>query len=462
MKSFLQRVMPSVFGKASPTVNESASTPAPSPAKAAVPTPGADSASAEVRQIVKTVGAKRPLISAKGDIAGFEFRISDGVYQRLQKKNDPIAQSAHVAAALSSARLTMQTGRMGLARLPVAWMQHSATSEPLNGAMVALQTADALHLSAELKIAYSQTAHRLRELGAKVGWERTLDLDGEPDFVLARQGSTSMIELMGSMKRWPADIQALPAVACDIASVEDLEAALQHGVQWACGALAPNGQTLEPAEALPVSPEAGRVGYLLNLLVTGAETIAIVREIKGDVSLSYRLLKRLNSASFAQQSPVISIDQAVMLLGRNELYRWLSLLLMQFAVTRKASSALQEVALWRSRLMELLATERQEAHPEQLFTLGLASMLGLILKMSQADVVSTLKLPEAASQALLEGAGPWHVYLQMAMQIEAQEVDGEGSVADQFGGAQRVLQLSDEAWGWGADNADRSDGKAAP
>ena len=49
-----------------------------------------------------------------------------------------------------------------------------------------------------------------------------------------------------------------------------------------------------------MSPEARRIGYLLNLLVTGAETGSIVREIKGDVSLSYRLLKRLNSASFAQ------------------------------------------------------------------------------------------------------------------------------------------------------------------
>jgi EAL and modified HD-GYP domain-containing signal transduction protein len=291
-----------------------------------------------------------------------------------------------------------------------------------------------------------------------VGWERTLDLDGEPDFVLARQGSTPMAELLGSIQRWSAEIQALPVVACDIASVEDLEAALQQGVQWACGALAPNGQVLEPAEALPVSPESRRIGQLLNLLVTGAETGSIVREIKGDVSLSYRLLKRLNSASFGQQNPVVSIDQAVMLLGRNELYRWLSLLLMQFAVSRKASSALQEVALWRSRLMELLAKERAEAHPEQLFTLGLASMLGVILKMSQTDVVDTLKLPEAARQALLEASGPWHVYLQMAMQIEAQEVDGENAVADQFGGAQRVLELGDEAWAWGAENTDRGAG----
>jgi EAL and modified HD-GYP domain-containing signal transduction protein len=460
VKSFLQRVMPSVFGNKSPQAELQA--PVAAPSRPTGTPMQAVTAAADVRQIVKTVGAKRPLISTQGDIAGFEFRVSDDVYRRLQKRDDPVAQSAHVAAALASARLTMQTGRMGLARLPItwanAWVHRNTSADSMGGAMVALQTADALHLSAELRVAYSKTANRLRELGAEVGWERTLDLDGEPDFVLARQGSTPMAELLGSIQRWSAEIQALPVVACDIASVEDLEAALQQGVQWACGALAPNGQVLEPAEALPVSPESRRIGQLLNLLVTGAETGSIVREIKGDVSLSYRLLKRLNSASFGQQNPVVSIDQAVMLLGRNELYRWLSLLLMQFAVSRKASSALQEVALWRSRLMELLAKERAEAHPEQLFTLGLASMLGVILKMSQTDVVDTLKLPEAARQALLEASGPWHVYLQMAMQIEAQEVDGENAVADQFGGAQRVLELGDEAWAWGAENTDRGAG----
>ena len=79
----------------------------------------------------------------------------------------------------------------------------------------------------------------------------------------------------------------------------------------------------------------GRIGNLLNLLVTGAENNDIVANIKSDVGLSYRLLQRINSASFARINAGASIDQAVLLLGRGELYRWLSLLLFQFAALEK-------------------------------------------------------------------------------------------------------------------------------
>ena len=180
------------------------------------------------------------------------------------------------------------------------------------------------------------------------------------------------------------------------------------------------------------------------------------------MGLSYRLLLRINSASFAQLGAGATIDQAVLMLGRNELYRWLSVLLVQFAGSRKASSALQEVALWRSRLLELLAIERREDIPGQFFTLGLASMLGLLLKMNPADVVSTLNLPEPAQQALLAQTGPWHSYLQVAVLVESQLLEDAGALTDQFGGVERVLALSDEAWAWAAQHTDKAARGEAP
>ncbi len=210
---------------------------------------------------------------------------------------------------------------------------------------------------------------------------------------------------------------------------------------------------------MPVPPEVQRVGRLLNQLATGEETAVIVGGIKGDVGLSYRMLQRLNSASFAQRGAMASIDQAVLMLGRKELQRWLSLMLVQFAGSRKVASALQEIALWRSRFVELLAVEQGEAEPGQFFTLGLASMLGLILKMSQAEVVATLSLPPLAEQALLAQSGPWHVYLQIARQVEAQSISDAAALADGFSGAAQVLALSDQTWAWAAENSGR--GQAA-
>jgi EAL and modified HD-GYP domain-containing signal transduction protein len=132
-------------------------------------------------------------------------------------------------------------------------------------------------------------------------------------------------------------------------------------------------------------------------------------------------------------------------------------LLVQFAGKRKASSALQEITLWRSRLLELLAKESNEPIPGQLFTLGLASMLGPLLKISQNEVVSTLNLPAPARQALLEQDGPWHVYLHMALLVQTQSLDEHSELAEPFGGVERVMALADEAWtwAWDAEHANR-------
>jgi EAL and modified HD-GYP domain-containing signal transduction protein len=270
-----------------------------------------------------------------------------------------------------------------------------------------------------------------------------------------------MAAMMVAMRAWPAALKGLPVIATDIVSTEDLELALQAGVAYACGALVPRAERDEVAEVKPVPPEVRRIGHLLNQLVTGADTGVIVGEIKGDVGLSYRVLRRLNSARYAQLNG-FSIDQAVPVLGRNELYRWLSMMLVQFAGSRKASSALQEIALWRSRLLELLALEKGEPVPGQFFTLGLASLLGAILKLEPVDVVSTLSLPESARQALLDQTGPWHVYLAIAQQLEAHTLEDSPHLADAFGGVARVHVLSDEAWTWAEENTDKTASAAAP
>jgi EAL and modified HD-GYP domain-containing signal transduction protein len=179
------------------------------------------------------------------------------------------------------------------------------------------------------------------------------------------------------------------------------------------------------------------------------------------VSLTYRLLQRMNSASFAHLGGISSVDQAVQMLGRNDLHRWLSLMLMQFAGSRKMASALQEIALCRSRFVELLAIERGESEPGRFFTLGLASMLGLILKLEPEQVVATLSLPPEAEQALLAQAGPWYVYLRTANQVEHQTVSEASVAADGFSSLERVLELSTQAWAWAEANAVQDSPKPA-
>ena len=438
MKTFLQHLLPRLFG----------APPAQSATEAAGALVNAPDQQAKTVPAAQVTGPRRPLIDSNGAIAGFEFHINKNILDRLDRRADPLGRGAHVAALLTSARLLAASGRTGLARVPVDWLAHTVAVEVSAGVWVGIEPATEQHHENLLLPAARQLVQQLRTAGAKVGWDPACAWDLAPDFALLTAGSEPMAKLLQRQQSWPAELQNLAIVVTDVADVEDLEMALYHGVHFACGVLAPVGTTSAARDLLPLPPEVRRVGHLLHQLDDGSDTALIVSGIKSDVGLSFDLLKRINSASFAQIKADASIDQAVLLLGRNALYRWLSLLLVRFAGRRKVSSALQEITLWRARLLERLAQESQDPAPDQLFTLGLASMLSQILKISPQDVVSTLNLPSAAQQALLDQSGPWFVYLQTVWQVESHQLDEANELVARLGGVAQVTALADEAWAW--------------
>ncbi|MFD2272983.1 HDOD domain-containing protein [Undibacterium arcticum] len=75
--------------------------------------------------------------------------------------------------------------------------------------------------------------------------------------------------------------------------------------------------------------------------------------LKRDATLSYRLLRYINSAGFGLGREIQSLRQALAMLGYQPLYRWLSLLLAT-ASTTGYSPVLLETAVIRGRLTELL------------------------------------------------------------------------------------------------------------
>ena len=443
MPSLLQRLRQVFSSQQNPPAQKK-----PARSSRTVPDKEASPAETGATAALVAVAARRPLMAADGAIFGFEFCIDEAILRRLRSRNDPRGRAAHVSALLTSARLMSQTGRVGFARLPIDWMVYVTDVSCAAGAWVGIEPAPPAAQASDQMETAANLVQQLRMAGVKVGWDITLMPDQTPDFVMLHQGPDPMSTLLEATKTWPQALRDLPTLVTDVASIKDVELALSSGIRYACGALVPPAQPLSPADTLPLPPEVQRVGQLLNQLVIGTDTAVIVSDIKSDVGLSYRLLRRINSASFAQLHAEASVDQAVLMLGRNELYRWLSLLLVQFAGKRKASSALQEVTLWRSRLLELLAQEKNEPAPGQLFTLGLASMLGPLLKISQDDVVSTLNLPAPARQALLDQAGPWHIYLYMALLVQTQSLAEHSELAEPFGGVERVMALADDAWVW--------------
>jgi EAL and modified HD-GYP domain-containing signal transduction protein len=128
--------------------------------------------------------------------------------------------------------------------------------------------------------------------------------------------------------------------------------------------------------------------------------------IKRDPNLSYRLLQYVNSAFHGVKTEVTSIRHAVVLLGERELRRWASLVVLTSIASNKPEELLLQATL-RARFAELLAPLASLGNREQeMFLLGLLSLLEAILDAPIRDIVKPLPLTDELKAALIDRKGP--------------------------------------------------------
>jgi len=140
--------------------------------------------------------------------------------------------------------------------------------------------------------------------------------------------------------------------------------------------------------------------------------------IKRDVSLSYRLMKFINSVHFGFRVEIHSIRQALALMGMVELRKWLSLLAMS-AVSRDKPGELMMHSLVRARFCELLAPKAGFSKMSaELFLLGLFSMIEAFLDRPRAEIFEELPLSEDIKAALLKGQGPFYPIFELVRSYE--------------------------------------------
>lgn len=387
-------------------------------------------------------GAQRPLVSAQGHLGAFEFQLAPALLSRLR---GPAAQAC-TGNLLGAMRLCCSQGLGALAALPASWLAPAALDAHFAPGMHLLLRADALFEDAA---ATCLLVSRLRRAGVRVGWaaQSTPPMPkaaGRPDFMpLAPPAEPSVAAWQhaaaAAAQRWPG----VPLLLLDLPSVDALEATLGHGVLFAACTL---GGCVEPTRAQALPPQAQRALQLLNRLLNDEDHAAVVDAIKADAALSLRLLQFLNSAGALPGRELNSIEQAVMLLGRDALYRWVAQLLVRMSPPRPAAQALQATALARARLFEQLARAAQAPNPGTLYLLGLATMLPLLLQCNIDTAVDALRLPQSAAQALRAQGGPWLPYLQLLQALEAANLPVIEALARPFGGSDHVLASWAEAW----------------
>ena len=174
----------------------------------------------------------------------------------------------------------------------------------------------------------------------------------------------------------------------------------------------------ETLSAKIINPSYTAVLNLLNLVSRDAENNEIEKGFKVDTALSFKLLRYINSIGFGLSCEIQSINHALSILGRKQLYRWLTLLMVT-AGKNSATSALMKTSITRGRFSELLGSsyfEKQER--DNLFVVGIFSLLDSILEMPMELVMEKIHLPETVTDALMTREGIYGPFLQLAEACE--------------------------------------------
>ena len=142
---------------------------------------------------------------------------------------------------------------------------------------------------------------------------------------------------------------------------------------------------------------------LLTLIESDANTSALDAVFREESKLSYSLLRLVNSAALAPRTPIISFAQAINLLGRRQLQRWLQLLVYSDPNNGQHPNPLLLKAAARGRMVELLASHLVpsiEVTTDVAFMIGTFSLLDVLLNMPMPKILDQLPLPDIAQKSL--------------------------------------------------------------
>jgi EAL and modified HD-GYP domain-containing signal transduction protein len=204
------------------------------------------------------------------------------------------------------------------------------------------------------------------------------------------------------------------------------------GAEWATGSFLSTIDEQDKAQKLSESRMV--LMELLNLVREDADAKVLADVAKHDPGVAVRLLSMANAPAYGLSKPVTGIDQAITLLGRETLYRWLAISVFSAGADRERDKALLEVALTRARFLELVAlSARSKQEADELFLVGLLSFIDTLLSMPLKDVLASMSLPAGVRDVLLKSEGPYGPYLLLSLSVEKCQHERASQLADKLG-----------------------------
>ncbi|HUW49991.1 MAG TPA: EAL domain-containing protein [Sulfuricella sp.] len=393
---------------------------------------------------------RQPILDRDNHIVAYELLFRSGQVSEALVQDDLQASAQVIVQAFSERDIaSVLGGKKGFINVSVDLLL-SDIIELLPSDKVVIELLETIQIN-------EQIISRCSDLKA-MGFSLALDdFIGGPQFVplfdivevvkfdLPLMGLADLKKNVAYLKHWP--LQLLAEKVEDIGQAEhckDLGFDLFQGYYYA-----------RPVILSGKRPDASKLALtrLVGLVLNDAETFEIEQAFKHDPSLSYNLLRLVNSVAMGMNHKISSLKHAIIVLGRQQLQRWLQLLLF---VNQDGDmhSPLLELAATRGRLMELLATVqvKDKDYHGRAFMVGIMSLLDTLLCMQLEDIIKQVNLSNDIEKALLEHGGPLGNLLLLVKKMEQTDFDAAAAILDKMRLSRTDLtQAQMEAMRWAND-----------
>ncbi len=192
------------------------------------------------------------------------------------------------------------------------------------------------------------------------------------------------------------------------------------------------------------NPEQTTLLVVLGQLLTDVDLPRIERAFHNHEELTINLLALVNSAAMGLSRKVGSLQQALVILGRRQLMRWVQVLLYSHSDIKSAPMLMQMAAV-RAKLMDTLcsthaeAEKRTDIYRDRAFTVGILSLTHILLGMDLLQVVEQIGLDDEIRSALMDKEGFLGNLLSLTEHIETANFAAAETLLDGLSIAPRDL-----------------------
>lgn len=176
-----------------------------------------------------------------------------------------------------------------------------------------------------------------------------------------------------------------------------------------------------------LSPSQMAIMQLLSLVNSDADDAEIENAIKKDVTLGINLLKLVNTPAVGMRHRINSLSQALLVLGRKQLQRWLQIMLYAEPCKKgQGMTPLLTLAATRGKLLELVAEHlypKKRDIVDTAFTVGIMSLVDTLFGVSMKDILEQIPVVEDVADALLSRTGFYGDLLHLVTGLEHIEED---------------------------------------